>query len=124
MSVEDWSEVSSKQTKNRAPAATGGYATSSQPARAVQVAGVETGTGRKASVPQGQMSSIAFKATRLEIAKAHLRDAFLLVQPPLTRAVKAIFVRKFGAAEWITHFKSSLGPSKKGHVYDGRVFDM
>ena len=56
MSDEDWSEVSSKKTKNRAPAATGGYASSSfQPARVVQVAGVKTGTGRKAPVPQGKV---------------------------------------------------------------------
>jgi len=71
------------------------------------------------------MSSVTFDATLLEVAKAHLRDAFLLVQPPLTRAIKAIFVRQFGAGEWLSKFKSYLGRSMQDFaVDDGRAFDM
>ena len=71
------------------------------------------------------MSPIAFHATLLEVAKAHLRDAFLSVQPPLTRAVKAIFVQKFGASEWLSSLKLYLGRSMQDFaVDDGRVFDM
>ena len=71
------------------------------------------------------MSSVTFDATLLEVAKAHLRDTFLLVQPPLTRAIKAIFVRKFGAGEWLLKFQSYLGRSMRElAVDDGRAFDM
>lgn len=71
------------------------------------------------------MSSVTFDATLLEVAKAHLRDAFLLVQPPLTRAIKAIFVRQFGAGELLSKFKSYLGRSMQDFaVDDGRAFDM
>jgi RNA recognition motif-containing protein len=54
MSDTDWSEVSSKKSKNRTSVAGGTpyYASSS---RVVQVAGVKTGTGRKAPVPQGKV---------------------------------------------------------------------
>ena len=55
MSDTDWSEVSYKRTKNRASAAVGGSAISAPSVRVVQVAGVKTGTGRKAPVPQGKV---------------------------------------------------------------------
>jgi hypothetical protein len=51
----NWSEVSSKKTKNRAPVAAGAFVSAAQPVRAVLVAGVKTGTGRKAPVPQGKV---------------------------------------------------------------------
>ena len=69
--------------------------------------------------------SFTFDATLLEVAKAHLRDAFLLAQPALTRAVKLIFERKFGSEEWLSHFKPYLGQSMRQFaVDDGRAFDM
>ena len=69
--------------------------------------------------------SFTFDATLLEVAKAHLRDAFLLAQPALTRAVKLIFERKFGSEEWLSHFKPYLGRSMREFaVDDGRAFDM
>ncbi len=55
MSDTDWSEVSSKKTKNRASAAAGGTSYYAPSTRVVQVAGVKTGTGRKAPVPQGKV---------------------------------------------------------------------
>ena len=55
MSDADWSEVSSKKTKSRASAAAGGFDSSAQTVRVAQVAGVKTGTGRKAPVPQGKV---------------------------------------------------------------------
>jgi len=71
------------------------------------------------------MSSVKFEATLLEVAKAHLRDAFLVAQPTLTRALKSIFVMKFGAADWLAQFKTYLGRSLLQHaVDDGRAFDM
>jgi hypothetical protein len=71
------------------------------------------------------MPSFPFHATLLEVVKVHLRDAFLLAQPPLTRAVKAIFVRKFGAGDWLSNYKCFLGQKMKDFaVDDGRAFDM
>jgi hypothetical protein len=66
-----------------------------------------------------------FHATVEEVAKAQLHDVFLIVQPALTRAVKAIFVIKFDEDNWISHYKSYLGPSMQEFaVDDGRPFDM
>ena len=66
-----------------------------------------------------------FHSTVEEVAKAYLHDVFLLVQPSLTRAVKAIFVIKFGEDEWLSHYKSHLGSSMQEFaVDDGRAFDM
>ena len=71
------------------------------------------------------MSLVKFEATLLEVAKAHLRDAFSIAQPTLTRALKSIFVKKFGAADWLAQFKTYLGRSMQEHaVDDGRAFDM
>ncbi len=71
------------------------------------------------------MSFVSFEATLLEVAKAHLRQAFLLAQPTLTRAVKCVFVKTFGAGDWLAEFKSYLGRSMQEHaVDDGRAFDM
>lgn len=65
------------------------------------------------------------EVTLLEVAKAHLRDGFLIAQPTLTRALKSIFVMKFGAADWLAQFKTYLGRSMAEHaVDDGRAFDM
>jgi hypothetical protein len=66
-----------------------------------------------------------FHATVEEVAKAQLHDVFLIVQPALTRAVKAIFIIKFGEDDWISHYKSYLGPSMQEFaIDDGRAFDM
>jgi hypothetical protein len=71
------------------------------------------------------MSLVKFEATLLEVAKAHLRDAFSIAQPTLTCALKCIFVKKFGAADWLAQFKTYLGRSMQEHaVDDGRAFDM
>ena len=71
------------------------------------------------------MSLVKFEATILEVAKAHLRDGFSIAQPTLTRALKSIFVKKFGAADWLAQFKTYLGRSMQEHaVDDGRAFDM
>ena len=65
------------------------------------------------------------EVTLLEVAKAHLRDGFFIAQPTLTRALKSIFVKKFGAADWLAQFKTYLGRSMQEHaVDDGRAFDM
>ena len=65
------------------------------------------------------------EVTLLEVAKAHLRDGFLIAQPTLTRALKSIFVMKFGAADWLAQFKTYLGRSMAElAVDDGRAFDM
>ena len=64
-------------------------------------------------------------ATLLEVAKMHLRDAFICAQPTLSRAIKAMFVSKFGAADWLSQFKSHVGHSMQAFVVDdGRAFDM
>ena len=58
MSDADWSEVSSKKTKNRTSvisASYGGAVSTAPSSRIVHVAGVKTGTGRKAPVPQGKV---------------------------------------------------------------------
>jgi hypothetical protein len=55
MSDTDWSEVSSKKTKNRPSASIGASSASSAPFRVAPFAGVKTGTGRKAPVPQGKV---------------------------------------------------------------------
>jgi len=70
------------------------------------------------------MASFAFKARLHEVARAYLRDAFLLAQRPLTDAVIAIF-KKISGAEWASKLKSYAGQSMKDHVADdGRAFDM
>ena len=70
------------------------------------------------------MASFVFKARLHEVARAHLRDAFLLAQRPLTDAVIAIF-KKTSGAEWASKLKSYVGQSMKDHVADdGRAFDM
>ena len=70
------------------------------------------------------MASFAFKARLHEVARAYLRDAFLLAQRPLTDAVIAIF-KKTSGAEWASKLKSYVGQSMKDHVVDdGRAFDM
>ena len=55
MSDTDWSEVSSKKTKNRPSTSFGASATPSASFRVAPLAGVKTGTGRKAPVPQGKV---------------------------------------------------------------------
>ncbi len=60
-----------------------------------------------------------------EVAKLQLREAFFISQPALTRAAKAIFVKKFGEVSWLEEFKSNVG--SKMHEFlldDGRPFDM
>jgi hypothetical protein len=60
-----------------------------------------------------------------EVAKLQLRETFFISQPLLTRAVKAIFVRKFNEVSWLEEFKSNIG--SKMHDFladDGRAFDM
>jgi hypothetical protein len=60
-----------------------------------------------------------------EFAKLQLREAFLISQPTLTRAVKAIFVSKYGESYWLEAFKSNLGSRMQNFVIDdGRPFDM
>ena len=60
-----------------------------------------------------------------EVAKLQLREAFFISQPALTRAVKVIFVRKFGEGSWLEEFKSNVGPKMHDFlVDDGRPFDM
>ncbi len=71
------------------------------------------------------MSSVKFEATLLEVAKAHLHHSFFVAQPILTGAVKCIFVKKFGASDWLAQVKTYLGRSLQGYaVDDGRAFDM
>ncbi len=66
-----------------------------------------------------------FHATVEEVVKALLHDVFLLVQPSLTRAVRAIFVIVFGDSEWLAQYKTYLGPSMQEFaVDDGRAFDL
>jgi hypothetical protein len=71
------------------------------------------------------MSLAKFEATLLEVAKAHLHHSFFIAQPTLTCAVKLIFVKKFGEADWFAQYKGYLGKKGKTHaVDDGRPFDM
>jgi hypothetical protein len=66
-----------------------------------------------------------FHASVEEVVKALLHDVFLLVQPTLTRAVRAIFVIRFGESEWLAQYKKYLGPSMQDFaVDDGRAFDL
>ena len=77
------------------------------------------------SVLASVMPLTKLEVTLLEVAKAHLRDGFFIAQPTLTRALKSIFVMKFGAADWLAHLKTYLGRSMAEHaVDDGRAFDM
>ena len=70
-------------------------------------------------------ASTTLDATLLEVAKVHLRDAFICAQPALSRAIKAMFVSKFGAADWLSQFKSHVGHSMQAFIVDnGRAFDM
>ena len=72
-----------------------------------------------------ESATFKFHATVEEVAKAQLHDVFIIVQPALTRAVKAIFVIKVGEDDWLCHFKSYIGPSMQEFaVDDGRTFDM
>ncbi len=72
--------------------------------------------------------SATFQATLIEVVKVHARDAFMLAQPPLTRAAKFIFVKHVtvsGEGDWLYKYKSYLGQSMQPHaVDDGRAFDM
>ena len=71
------------------------------------------------------MASVKFSSSILELAKVQLRDAFLHAQPALSRAIKSMFIRKFGESDWLSNFKSYLGPSMQAFaVDDGRPFDM
>ena len=80
-----------------------------------------TATGRSGTTTA---ASINFLATVEEIAKALLHDGFLIVQPTLTRAVKAIFILKF-KGDWLKQYKAYLGPSMQEFaVDDGRAFDL
>ena len=71
---------------------------------------------------------VDFRATLIEVVKVHVRDAFMLAQPPLTRAAKFIFathVALSGESDWLYKYKSYLGQSMQPHaVDDGRAFDM
>jgi len=69
-------------------------------------------------------SASKFHATVEEVVKALLHDVFLLVQPTLTLAVKAIFTIKFGD-DWLANYKSHLKDAMKEFaVDDGRAFDL
>jgi hypothetical protein len=71
------------------------------------------------------MAAFTFKASLREVAQAHLRDAFLITQRPLTEAVIVIFKKTFGASDWASKLKMYLGQSMKNHVIDdGQPFDM
>jgi hypothetical protein len=60
-----------------------------------------------------------------EVAKLQLREAFFISQPVLTRAVKGIFVSKYGEGSWLEQFKSNVGSTMHDFlVDDGRPFDM
>ena len=81
-----------------------------------------SGTGVSAAT---EPAAAKFHATVEEVVKALLHDVFLLVQPTLTRAVRAIFVIVFGDSEWLARYKSYLGPSMQEFaVDDGRAFDL
>ena len=81
-----------------------------------------SGTGLSAAT---EPAAPKFHATVEEVVKALLHDVFLLVQPTLTRAVRAIFVIVFGDSEWLARYKSYLGPSMQEFaVDDGRAFDL
>jgi hypothetical protein len=72
------------------------------------------------------MASITFNASVLEVTTAHFRDAVLHALRPLTRALKAMFVSKFGKANWLSRYQSFLkSPSMRSHAKDdGSDFDM
>ncbi len=72
------------------------------------------------------MASVSFNASILEVTTAHFRDAVLLALRPLTRALKAMFVRKFGKDNWLSRYQSFLkSPSMRSHAKDdGSDFDM
>jgi hypothetical protein len=58
--------------------------------------------GAAAQASQELSAPIKFNATPPEVAMVHFRDSFLHVQPHLTRCMKQIFVRKFGASNWLS----------------------
>ena len=72
------------------------------------------------------MASLSFNASILEVTTAHFRDAVLHALRPLTRSLKAIFVSKFGKANWLSRYQSFLkSPSMRNHAKDdGSDFDM
>jgi hypothetical protein len=69
-----------------------------------------------------------FQVTFIEVVKVHLHDAFMLAQPPLTRAAKFIFVKHVtvsGEGDWLYKYKTYLDMSMwQDAVDDGRAFDM
>jgi hypothetical protein len=85
-------------------------------------------SGSRPGPPPFPMSSarpFEFHATVEEVAIVLLRDTFLLVQPTLTRAVRAIFVKTFGEDKWLKQFKTYVGKSAQRFVVDdGRAFPM
>jgi hypothetical protein len=72
------------------------------------------------------MASASFNASILEVTAAHFRDSVLHALRPLTRALKAMFVNKFGKADWLSRYHSFLkSPSMRNHAKDdGSDFDM
>jgi hypothetical protein len=81
--------------------------------------------GAAAQASQELSAPIKFNATPPEVAMVHFRDSFLHVQPHLTRCMKQIFERKFGASNWLSRYQSFLSPSMRSFaVDDGRDFDM
>ena len=71
------------------------------------------------------MAAINFSASVFEITQAHFRDSFLHAQPPLTRAMKTIFVSKFGRSDWLSKYQSYLkSPFMRKYAEDGKDFDM
>jgi hypothetical protein len=72
------------------------------------------------------MAAITFNASILEVTTAHYRDAVLHVLRPLTGALKAMFVTKFGEDNWLSQYQSFLkSPSMRNYAQDdGSDFDM
>jgi hypothetical protein len=71
------------------------------------------------------MASITFNASILEVTTVHFRDAVLHSLRPLTRALKAMFVSKFGEADWLWNYHSFLTLPMRSHAKDdGSDFDM
>jgi hypothetical protein len=72
---------------------------------------------------KAELSSFTFKASLLEVARAYLRDAFLLTQRPLTDAVITVFKKMFGA-DWNSKLKSYFGRSSQAFLDDdGRAVE-
>ena len=79
--------------------------------------------GDKTHKVKAELSSFTFKASLLEVARAYLRDAFLLTQRPLTDAVITVFKKMFGA-DWNSKLKSYFGRSSQAFLYDdGRAVE-